>query len=43
LDYLGELEKRMMELNYEKWSGNYKPLASSSLLIQENRVTRDEL
>lgn len=42
LAYLKELEKRMMQLNYEKWSGNYKPIASS-LFVEENNRLRDEL
>jgi hypothetical protein len=43
--YLKELEKRMMDLNFEKWSGNYKPIAPSSLLTSsdDKHVARDEL
>lgn len=43
LAYWKELEGRMMDLNYQKWSGNYMPIAPSSLLKEEIRVTRDEL
>ncbi|KAI9269733.1 hypothetical protein EDC94DRAFT_656767 [Helicostylum pulchrum] len=43
LAYWKELEGRMMDLNYQKWSGNYMPIAPSSLFKDEIRVTRDEL
>lgn len=42
LAYWKELEGRMMDLNYQKWSGNYMPIAPS-LFKDEIRVTRDEL
>lgn len=43
LPYLKELETRMMHVNYEKWSGNYKPITPSTLLNEEKHITRDEL
>lgn len=43
LPYLKELETRMMDVNYEKWSGNYKPISPSALLKDEKHVARDEL
>ncbi|KAG2198961.1 hypothetical protein INT47_013145, partial [Mucor saturninus] len=43
LPYLKELEARMMDLNFEKWSGNYKPIQPSKLLKEKKEITRDEL
>lgn len=43
LPYLKELEARMMDLNFEKWNGNYKPVSPSKLVKDEKHVARDEL
>lgn len=43
LPYLKELEARMMDLNFEKWSGNYKPIQPSKLLNEKKDIPRDEL
>jgi hypothetical protein len=42
--YLIELEERMMELNYAKWSGNYGLISPSLLVTSEKKqIQRDEL
>jgi hypothetical protein len=47
LAYLNDLDNRMMELNYEKWSGNYKPIAPTTIKFvkeaEEQHIIRDEL
>lgn len=44
LSYLKELEKRMMDLNYAKWNGNYDLIKTSKYLKkEEKKVERDEL
>lgn len=49
LPYLKDLEERMMQLNFEKWSGNYKPLAPTTFETsaeekkEDQHVLRDEL
>ncbi|CAO3619662.1 unnamed protein product [Mucor hiemalis] len=48
LPYLKDLEERMMQLNFEKWSGNYKPLSPSTLKStvekeETQHILRDEL
>lgn len=45
--YFKDLEKRMMDLNFEKWTGNYKPIAPLSNYFDQEKgdsqVVRDEL
>ncbi|KAI8081826.1 uncharacterized protein B0P05DRAFT_538212 [Gilbertella persicaria] len=41
LPYLKELERRMMDLNYAKWTGNYRMMTPS--LFRKKKVERDEL
>ncbi|KAL9539545.1 hypothetical protein MBANPS3_010199 [Mucor bainieri] len=43
LPYLKELEKRMIDLNYAKWSGNYDVIKPSKFVKEEKKVERDEL
>ncbi|CEP15748.1 hypothetical protein [Parasitella parasitica] len=44
MPYLKELEKRMMDLNYAKWSGNYDLIKPSKFIKnEEKKVERDEL
>lgn len=45
LPYLKELEKRMMDLNFAKWSGNYDLIKPSKFVKKEaeKKVERDEL
>ncbi|KAI8636377.1 hypothetical protein BD408DRAFT_426255 [Parasitella parasitica] len=44
LSYLKELEKRMLDLNYAKWSGNYDLIKPSKFIKnEEKKVERDEL
>ncbi|KAI7899220.1 uncharacterized protein BX663DRAFT_555088 [Cokeromyces recurvatus] len=43
LPYLQELERRMMDVNYAKWNGNYELLAPSVFTTKDKKVARDEL
>ncbi|KAI9481720.1 MAG: hypothetical protein EXX96DRAFT_618640 [Benjaminiella poitrasii] len=43
LAYWQELERRMMDLNYAKWSGNYELLKPSVFAGKDKKVARDEL
>lgn len=43
LHYLKELEKRMMDLNYAKWTGNYALLEPPKFESKRQAIQRDEL
>ncbi|KAI8378758.1 hypothetical protein EDC96DRAFT_493081 [Choanephora cucurbitarum] len=43
LPYLKEIERRMMDVNYAKWTGNYKTMTPSLFISKKKRVDHDEL
>ncbi|KAI8353333.1 hypothetical protein BD560DRAFT_408276 [Blakeslea trispora] len=43
LPYLKELERRMMDVNYAKWLGNYKALTPSLFINKKKKTNHDEL